>query len=234
MAKVLVLGPIGATKQDGRSLRLGSPLVQRLVGVLATEAGRPIGWDRLIEVLWGDSAPDGATNNLQVYVSRLRNELGRDTIETSTLGYALAVSVGLDAAEFERGLQRARSTDLADALVAYDEALALWRGPAFGAFAGEWWAQPSAIRLEELRLAAMAERIEVLIALGDAGRAVADSELVLAADPLKESSVLTRMRALHLSGRSADALRVATAFRRRLNEQAGLSASPSLDEPPQR
>ena len=75
-----------------------------------------------------------------------------------------------------------------------------------------------------------AERIEVLLDLGDTAGAVADSELLLASDPLKESSVALRMRALHAAGRSADALRAATAFRRRLSEQAGLSASPGLDE----
>ena len=33
MVQVLVLGPIGVTRPDGRPLRLGSPLVQRLIGV---------------------------------------------------------------------------------------------------------------------------------------------------------------------------------------------------------
>ena len=230
MVQVLVLGPIGATGDRGRAVRMGSALMRRLVGVLATESGRPIARDRLIEVLWGDSAPRGATNSLQVYVSRLRNELGHDTIETSSLGYALAASVELDSAAFERRLRVARSTDLAEALVVYDEALALWRGNAFDAFAEEWWARPSASRLEELRVAAMIERIEVLLALGDANRAVADSELLLAADPLKESSVLMRMRALHQAGRSVDAIRVGAAFRRRLVDEAGLSGSPALEQ----
>jgi DNA-binding SARP family transcriptional activator/WD40 repeat protein/tRNA A-37 threonylcarbamoyl transferase component Bud32 len=230
MVRVLVLGSIAAVRGDGGPLRLGSPLAQRLLAVLVTEAGRPIGRDRLIEVLWGDSPPDGATNNLQVYVSRLRGQLGHDTIETTSLGYALAPTIELDLGAFEHMLELARASDLSEALRVYDDALGLWRGPAFGAFAHEWWARPSAMRLEELRLTAMAERIDVLIALGDANRAVADSELLLAADPLKESSVRIRMRALHLSGRSAEALRVAAAFRRRLSEQAGLSPSPALDD----
>ena len=144
MVQVLVLGSIAAARGDGRAVRLGSPLVQRLVAVLVTEAGRPIGRDRLIEVLWGDSPPDGAANNVQVYVSRLRGELGRDTIETSSLGYALAAKIELDSAVFERMLELARATDLVEALRVYDDALELWRGPAFGAFAGEWWARPSA------------------------------------------------------------------------------------------
>ena len=71
MVQVLVLGPIGVTRPDGRPLRLGSPLMQRLIGALATEAGRPIGRDRLIEVLWGDSAPEGAGRVSRVRVRRV-------------------------------------------------------------------------------------------------------------------------------------------------------------------
>jgi DNA-binding SARP family transcriptional activator len=46
--------------------------------------------ERLIEVLWGDSPPESATNNLQVYVSRLRNELGRGTIDTTLTNASVA------------------------------------------------------------------------------------------------------------------------------------------------
>jgi DNA-binding SARP family transcriptional activator len=227
-AQIKVLGTISGCNPDGRPLRFGSTLVQRLVAVLVTEQGRPISRDRLIEVLWADSPPEGAQHNLQVYISRLRSGWGRDSIETSTSGYALAQTVRVDAALFERLITRARSTDLADALAIYDESLALWRGRAFGALADEWWARPNAVRLEELRLAAMTERVEVLLAVGEADRAAADSEVLLAADPLKEPSAIIRMRALHQSGRSAEALRVSAAFRRRLSEHAGLSASPAL------
>ncbi|TML08559.1 MAG: hypothetical protein E6G39_17715, partial [Actinobacteria bacterium] len=225
-----VLGAIGIRRRDGRELPLGSALVQRLVAVLVTEQGRPISRDRLTEVLWADSPPEGPHNNLAVYISRLRTGWDRDSIETSPAGYALSRAVEVDAALFEQLIGRARATDLADALVVYDEALALWRGPAFGSLADEWWARPTAVRLEQLRLVAMAERIEVLLSVADADRAAADSEVLLAADPLRESFVTVRMRALHQGGRSAEALRVAAAFRRRLTEQAGLSASPALDE----
>ena len=39
-------------------------------------------------------------------------------------------------------------------------ALRLWRGPALSDFSDESWAQPEATRLEELRLAALEDRIE--------------------------------------------------------------------------
>ena len=111
--RVLVLGSIGALNTDGRAIRLSSPLVQRLVAVLVTEQGRPVSVDRLVQVLWADSPPDTAAKNLQVYVSRLRNELGREAIVTSNLGYTLA-AVG----RYRRGGVRTRS--------AHAPALPIW------------------------------------------------------------------------------------------------------------
>ena len=226
-----VLGAIAAVAPGGRHVRLGGTQQQRLLAALATEPDRPVNAGRLIEILWPDGAPESAHGTVQRYVSRLRTQLGHAAVVTSELGYALSSSaLDLDTARFERLLADARLSDPLNALALYDEALGVWRGPAFGVWAGEWWAKPVADRLEALRSAAAGERVDALLGLGRADEALADTEVLVAAEPLRESVVRQRMLAQHLSGRSADALRGAAGFRRRLLDQAGLEPSPALAE----
>jgi DNA-binding SARP family transcriptional activator len=59
------------------------------------------------------------------------------------------------------------------------------------------------------------------------GAAAAAAE-ALAANPLRESSVLLLMRALAAQGRAAEALRAGHDLRRRLQEDTGLDPSPAL------
>ena len=227
--RILLLGPVTAIDQYGSEVRLGGPQQRRLVAALAADLGRPLSLDRLVDILWGDSAPSDASSTLQTYVSRLRREVGREAVVSSDAGYAFEKAlVDTDAAVFDQLIGRAHSADPATALALLDECLALWRGPALGGLAEEWWAKPVAERLTDAHLSALGERVELLLALDRVSEAVADSELLVAADPLRESFVRQRMVALHRAGRSADALRAAAAYRHRLVSQAGLDASPAL------
>ncbi|MFT3854899.1 MAG: BTAD domain-containing putative transcriptional regulator [Ilumatobacteraceae bacterium] len=226
---VLLLGPVAATDDSGRGVAVGGEQQLRLLAALAAEVGRVVPSERLHAILWPEEEPGGATSALYSYVSRLRRSLGRDVIVTSKVGYGLAAEhAATDVARFEQLTARARSLDPVGAIEVYDGALGLWRGPAYGTFAGEPWALAAARRCEELRLAAMSERVSVLLLLDRADEAVADTELLVELDPLRESFVQLRMTALHAAGRSAQAMQAAAAFRRRLVDQSGLDPSPSL------
>lgn len=225
---VLLLGPVAVAGDNG-VLSVGGEQQLRLLAAMASEVGRVVPLERLHAILWPEGQPTGATGALYSYVSRLRRALGRDVVVTSKVGYGLSPDrVVLDSATFERFIARARSLDPVGAIGVYDEALRLWRGPAYGAFSSEWWAQAAARRLEELRLVAMSERVSMLLALDRADEAAADTELLVELDPLRESFVQLRMVALHSDGRSAQAMQAALAFRRRLGEQSGLDPSPAL------
>ena len=86
-----------------------------------------------------------------------------------------------------------------------DGALALWRGPAYGEF-GNGFAHVAAVRLDELRMAALEDRVELLLRAGAATEAVAQARDLVAAEPLRERRIALLMRALHADGRVADAL----------------------------
>ena len=94
--------------------------------------------DELLEEFWPDVTPAAARNRLQVAVSGLRRVLGEVTnlhvIEYADGGYRInpELRVSVDAERFEEALSRARdaerSGDPDGALVAYGEAIGLYRG----------------------------------------------------------------------------------------------------------
>ena len=148
---------------------------------------------------------------------------------TGANGYQLVLGdASYDAAEFEDRLAVARASSGAAAIAAYDHALELWSGRAFGDDASEWWLSPVATRLEELRLVAHEERCERLIEVGRHAEAVADLQGLIADQPLREQFIALEMRALYLSGRQAEALRTYRSFADYLAEETGLDPSDML------
>jgi DNA-binding SARP family transcriptional activator len=70
-----LLGPLDVIEQ-GRSLALGGVKQRSLLAVLLLNANQLVSADRLIDELWGQTPPRTASKGVQVYVSRLRKELG--------------------------------------------------------------------------------------------------------------------------------------------------------------
>ena len=71
-----LLGPLEVV-EHGRVLELGGARQRALLAVLLLHANEVVSVDRLIDELWGRTPPATAAKSLQVYVSRLRKELGR-------------------------------------------------------------------------------------------------------------------------------------------------------------
>ncbi len=224
-----VLGSIEACEGD-RTLALGGPRQRCLLAVLLADAGRIVSLDRLVEAVWGsEPPPEAAWRTTRTYVSRLRRVLGDGHVVTREPGYLIDVAdADVDMVRFEVLVTAARAAHAGEALTRYDEALRVWRGRAFGEFADEWWARPEAARLEELRLVALEERIDVLLSLDRHAEAVPDLERLTAANPFRERLTAQLMIALHRSGREVEAHRAYQAFRRALADETGLEPSPEL------
>ena len=106
-----LLGPLEVV-DDERSLPLGGPKQRSLLAVLLLHAGRVVSTERLIDELWGESPPATVAKSIQVYVSRLRKQLGEDRLLTRAPGYVLHVEPSeLDLARFERLVAEARGAD---------------------------------------------------------------------------------------------------------------------------
>src|SRR5205807_2997147 len=102
-------------------------------------------------------------------------------------GYLLSVDPDqVDAVRFDWMIteaQRHATDDPTTAMGILDDALALWRGPAFAEFANDDFARSEAIRLDELRKIAIDQRIETKLTLGQCERAAAELERLVLDDP---------------------------------------------------
>jgi DNA-binding SARP family transcriptional activator len=237
-----VLGPLEVGVGD-RPIGLGGPRIRTLVALLAANAGRVMSVGALADALWGMDAPLRAHRTVLTYVSRLRRALspvaaalgGRELLETHPAGYALRLPPDLvDVARFERLVAEGRAALAASrpatAAGQLSSALALWRGDAYGEFAGIPALRSEATRLREMRLTAMADRVDAELATG-AGVTLIDELTGLTEEyPGHDRWWAQLMIALYRAGRQADASNVFTRARTVLIERFGLDPSPRLVE----
>ncbi|MFI6066071.1 BTAD domain-containing putative transcriptional regulator [Micromonospora sp. NPDC051227] len=227
-----ILGPTQVVLADGREVPVGGPRLRALLALLLLDAGRVVSAERLIDGLYGEHPPRGAANALQSQVSRLRQALPaeHDPVEFHPAGYRLAVDPDdVDAYRFERLAEAGRRAlgdgDWPRAAAVLREALELWRGPALADATG---APAQAARLDELRLAALEDRVEADLALGAQSALIAELRELVVAHPLRERSRGQLMRALAALGRPAEALAEFEDARHTLAEQLGVDPSAEL------
>src|SRR5687768_8301688 len=85
-----LLGPLDVVERD-RSLALGAHKQRSLLALLLLHANDVVSTDQLIDELWGESPPATVGKSIQVYVSRLRKQLGSGRLVTRPPGYVLRV-----------------------------------------------------------------------------------------------------------------------------------------------
>jgi predicted ATPase/class 3 adenylate cyclase len=223
---VVVCQVLGGLSVDGMSLT--STRQRRLLVALVIAHGDVVSTDRLADLMWDGKPPPGH-NALQTYVSRLRTRLGALAVVHRPPGYALVLRADqVDAWRFESLVDGARQQPPASALQTLDDALCLWRGAAYAEFRDTDFARGDAVRLEELRAAAEVARLDLLLNLGRADDASAEAARLIEMDPYRESLWERRMRALHATGRTVDAVRAFHDYRARLADETGLEPSAEL------
>jgi len=192
-------------------------------------ANRVVSRERLIDDLWGDAPPETAVTMVQVYVSRLRKLLPDATLETRPPGYLLAVDPAtIDLWRFEALVAEARDAHPEHASSLLREALALWRGRPLAEF-DEPFAQIEGGRLEDLRLAAIEQRVEADLALGGEAELIGELEALIAENPTRERLRVQLMLALYRSDRQAEALDAYRSARLAL-DALGLEPSAALKQ----
>ena len=233
-----LLGPLEVRDERGL-VPLGTPQQRALLAVLLLHPNEVVSPDRLIDELWGGNPPETAAKLVQVYVSRLRKALepdraggAADLLVTQAPGYMLRVGAGeLDLHDFERLVEEGRKAMSAgasgDAAELFRDALALWRGPALADFVFEPFAEAEVNRLEELRLAALEDRIDADLAQGRTDL-VGELEALIARHPLRERLRGQLMLALYRSGRQSEALAAYRETRTTLVEEVGVEPGPAL------
>lgn len=228
-----LLGPV-RVRRAAVALDLGGSKPYGVLALLLLSANRPVPVSALIDGLWADDAPRTATKMIQVYVSRIRQQLGThgSCLRTTPGGYQLnAEDASIDLLRFEQLTARAHavaSSDPAAAAELLAQALRLWQGPALANVRNEPFAEAAAVRLEELRIAALEARIDADLAAGRHRGLIAELQQLVATHPTREHLGGQLMLALYRSGRQAEALAAAKDLRGRLNEELGISPGPAI------
>jgi DNA-binding SARP family transcriptional activator len=228
-----LLGPLEVVAEEG-AVRLGGPKRRATLVILLLNANRVVSVERLADDLYAGATPVTAVTQVQRQISELRKALGTESaIETRPPGYLIRIAPEqLDLHRFEREAERASHAlargEAERAAALLRDALALWRGPPLADFAYEAFAQASIERLEEIRLAALEQRIEADLALGRHGELVGELEELVAEHPLREGFRGQLMVALYRSRRQAEALEVYRRGREQLLEELGIQPTPAL------
>ncbi|MGW4461885.1 BTAD domain-containing putative transcriptional regulator [Micromonospora sp. NPDC004704] len=234
-----VLGPVGAGNDRG-PVPLKGARQRAVLARLLIARGRVVPVDRLVGDLWQEPAP-GAVAAIRTFVSDLRRALEPDRpprqparlLVTAPPGYALrAAPDAVDAWRFE-SLVGESATLLAagraaEALAGLDDALGLWRGPAYAEYAEQTWARAEINRLDEVRMLAVERRAEALLALGRAAEAAFDLRATADGHPLREDTWQLLATALYRSGRQGEALATLRRARQTLARELGVDPGPRL------
>ena len=215
----------------GRAVALGGFKQRAVLMILLLHANEVVTSERLIDELWGERPPASATKTAQVYVSKLRRALGEGLLVTHGRGYMLRVEPAeIDANRFQslasEGRERLSARDPRAAGELLREALGLWRGPPLADFVAESFATAEIARLDEMRLAALEDRIDADLARGENSLLVGELEGLAREHPLREGLSGQLMLALYGAGRQADALAVYRELSKLLREELGWSRAP--------
>jgi DNA-binding SARP family transcriptional activator len=230
-----ILGPLEVV-EDGNPVALGTVKERLVLAVLLLHANEFVSRERLIDDLWGEAPPPTAPEAVYVYVSKLRKALsaaGADPITTESGGYRLQIEPErLDSSRMQRLVGSAREhlakSNLESAAAQFAEALSLWRGPTLAGLQLESRGRDEVAALDELRLAALMDRIDCDLALSRHEQVLGELGVLVSEHPLRERLRAQQMLALYRAERQADALSAYAEARRTLVDDLGIEPSEAL------
>ena len=225
-----LLGPLGVSS-EGREIEIGGSRQRALLALLLLHRNELVSRERLIDGLWGEQPPETAANAVQVAVHSLRKSLGPERIVTRGTGYELRAEPGeLDLDRFEQLVAEALSESPARKVETLRASLALWSGPALADIGRPAFVAAESARLDELRTAAIEQRIQAELECGLHADLVGELEALVAEHPYRERLRLLLMLALYRSGRQAESLAAYQEARRALLDDLGVEPGPALQE----
>ncbi|MFE3515502.1 BTAD domain-containing putative transcriptional regulator [Streptomyces sp. NPDC059166] len=233
-----ILGPL-EIHAGGRTVPLQGARQRSLMAMLLLSPDRVVSVDSLAEAVWHGKPPATARNQIAICVSAVRKTFKTaagidDILATSHPGYMLLSGEHrIDAVEFDRaaalGREACRSGRIQEACTHFEEALAMWRGPALDGIGAERVETESA-RLESLRLDVYEEYTGLRIRLGRHRELLGELTAFTREHPLREQALAHLMLAQYRSGRRADALEAYRRGHRRLADELGIDPGPALQE----
>ncbi len=201
---------------------------------LALNRSRAVTRERLIAALWGEDAPAGHAQALNVVLSKLRRALGPEVLENAgerAVQLTQQASVDLDTAQpaLDAAFAARDRGDWPAVVEAAGRVTELAGAGLLPGYEAPWLEEPRR-RLEELGLQARELRGDAGLAVGGAELAPAEraaQELVELA-PFRESGYLLLMRVREAQGNLVEALRVHERLRTLLRDELGVAPGPQV------
>ncbi|MFJ4478932.1 BTAD domain-containing putative transcriptional regulator [Streptomyces xanthochromogenes] len=229
-------------------VNLGGTKQRATLGLLLLQANKVVATSQLLNALWGaDDAPTTSRKILQNAVYGLRGVLssgsrrngGPDQHEATLLtqppGYMMRVAPEqVDLHRFHawvgEGREKLAQGASEPAASLLHDALGLWRGPALADLveAGIEW--PELVAVQKARLDVLEDYFDAQLACNRHHVVLADLEMMVETEPLRERSCGQLMLALYRCGRQADALNVYSRIRTALVEDLGLEPGRGLQQ----
>ncbi len=234
-SELRILGPIEVEGPSG-PVRITPGRQQAVLALLLMEADQVVSTDYIVDALWDEVPPDTARTQVQICLSRLRKSLtdaGVDVpITTRPPGYQLRLGVNtLDmhifAARVAEARRLAKGGERAEAAALLRGAVALWRGPCLSGLPNRAL-RTKALRLDEERLTATEDYLELELDLGRHHEIVGEVTRLVHEHPMRERLRAVLMLALHRAGRRGEALEVYRSGRHQLVEELGLEPGERL------
>ncbi|MFC7385977.1 AfsR/SARP family transcriptional regulator [Sphaerisporangium rhizosphaerae] len=231
-----ILGPLEVVEGTER-LDVGGTRQRITLANLLLDPNRVVTVDRLAEAIYGIALPPTARSQVQICISSLRRLFaaygGADLITTQSRGYMIRVDEGrLDAQRFEALTLRARRArdagDADQAVLAYREALALWRSEEALDGIESRPVQSAASRLTEERMTTNEDCLQLELDLGRHEQLIGELTQLVDRYPLRERLRGQLMLALYRADRRAEALQVYRLARQTMIEELGIEPNEQL------
>lgn len=232
-----LVGPLRVVDGDVVSF-ISARKIETVFAVLLIRSDEVVGFDQLVNEIWGDYPPRRATAAIHVYISQLRKFLYRpgrreNPVITHAPGYLLRRGRDeIDFHEFIRlvneGRVLLREHRYAEASDSLEKALGLWRGPVLDDLRSGTIIDSFATWLAEARLECLEMLADAHLRLGRHREIVGRLYSLTAENPFRETFYRQLMMALYRSERQADALEVYQAARKTLHEELGLEPCEAL------
>ncbi|WP_193340315.1 BTAD domain-containing putative transcriptional regulator [Pseudarthrobacter sp. AB1] len=239
---IRTLGPLEVVA-DGAPVIVGRGKLRIVLECLALRANSVVSTDFLTEAVWDGRPPARPGLQLQVYAANLRRLLQPDRskgVATQRLasrpgGYLLTVTEDeLDLLQFREhvtaGELAVQAGDLAGGTEYLRQAVELFKGAAFPDLADVELLRPDLDALEEARLDAHQDLIDVELALGRHGTLVGELQRLVSRHPYRERLWASLALALYRSDRQADALAACRQARSIFVEELGIDPGARLQE----
>jgi DNA-binding SARP family transcriptional activator len=227
-----VLGPLQVLDPDGDHALDAARKMHLLLAVMLVSRCQPVPEADLLDVLWGNQPPPSAHKNIQHYHHRLRRSLGAHRVPYGRVQLLIGPDDSVDSHQFRLSLAEAGAAfergDMSQCATTLRRGLDLWRGSAYAGL-DEGLVGDESRRLEEERAFAYEQWAEAMVWLGQVNPVISELMPMLRTHPYRERLRVLLMRALHIGGRSIEALDLYRSTRAQFVDELGVEPGTEME-----